>query len=69
MSQAVAANSLTHLDKMYRLCPNITLMQHEFTIEKPSSIRKTQYLPNIAFGNYEFATKSPHSSVIVIEEA
>jgi len=67
MSQAIAVNSLTQLDKKYSSCPNITL-QHEFTIEKPSSIKKPQFLPNMAFGNYEFAIKPPHSSVIATKE-
>jgi len=69
MSQGVAVNSLTHTDKMYSSCPNITLLQHEFSIEKPSSIRKTQSLLNMAFGNYEFSTKLPYSSLIATEEA
>jgi len=68
MSQAVTVNSLTQLDKKYRSCPNI-ILQHEFTIEKPNSIRKTQSLPNMKFAYYGLATKSPHYSEIEIAKA
>jgi len=68
MSQIVELNSLRQLNKKYSSCPNIPL-KHDFVVEKSSSIRKTASLKNMAFGNYEFATKSTHPSVIATKEA
>jgi len=65
--QAVIVNSLTHIGKKYSSCLNIKL-QHEFTIEKPNSIKKTKSLPNMAFAYYELATNPPHYSEIAIEK-